>query len=200
MNIDFKSIDLMSMDLPNLAKTFYEAITFDSFIKFVIIYFFIIWIALLLWVMKDISNRTDSILLQVLSIFIILFLTPFGIFIYLLIRPGQTLFEKYYDEIEYNLETFNQLMEEKNKENEEGAEITCSKCDERIYNDFKFCPKCKIVLKNECISCGKLLNTDWKLCPYCGLKQKRVEKEKFKNKEKIKNIINEKEEVSEEEK
>jgi hypothetical protein len=87
MNIDFRSIDLMSIDIINLVKTFYETITIESFIKFVVIYFFVIWIALLLWVMKDISNRTDSILLQILSIFIILFLTPFGIFIYLLIRP-----------------------------------------------------------------------------------------------------------------
>ncbi len=194
------NIDLMGTNLLNLAKTFYTAITFDMFIKFSIVYFFIIWIAVLIWVMKDISNRTDSILLQVLSIFVILFLTPLWVFIYLLIRPWKTLFEKYYDEIEYNLETFNQIMEEKNNENEDNSEITCPKCDERIYNDFKFCPKCKILLKNECISCGKLLNTDWKLCPYCGLKQKWFEKEKFKNKEKIKNIIKEKEEIPEEEK
>jgi len=184
----------MSIDIINLVKTFYETITIESFIKFVIIYFFVIWIALLLWVMKDISNRTDSILLQILSIFIILFLTPFGIFIYLLIRPWQTLFEKYYDEIEYNLDTFNQLMEEKNKEIEEENEneITCPKCDEKIYNNFKFCPKCRIILKNDCISCGKPLNIDWKYCPYCGVKQKRLEKEKVKNKKKIKNIINKK--------
>jgi hypothetical protein len=67
----------MNIDVPQITAYFYEAITFDSFIKFAIVYFFIIWIAILLWVIKDISNRTDNLILQVFSILIILFLTPF---------------------------------------------------------------------------------------------------------------------------
>jgi F0F1-type ATP synthase membrane subunit b/b' len=63
--------------------------------------------------MKDISNRTNNILLQVLSVLIILFITPFWIFIYLLIRPSNTLFEKYYQEIEENLDIFHKIIEEK---------------------------------------------------------------------------------------
>ena len=105
----------MNKDLEYLTSSFYEAVTFDSFIKFAIVYFFIIWIAILLWVIKDISNRTNSIILQTFSILTILFLTPFWIFVYLLIRPGKTLFEKYYEEIEDNLEIFNHIIEDKNK-------------------------------------------------------------------------------------
>jgi hypothetical protein len=67
----------MNLDISNILEIFYEAVTFDVFLKFSIVYFFIIWIAILLWVIKDISNRTDNIFLQIISILSILFLTPF---------------------------------------------------------------------------------------------------------------------------
>jgi glucan phosphoethanolaminetransferase (alkaline phosphatase superfamily) len=116
----------MNIDISHLSETFYETITFDFFIKFAVIYFFIIWIALLLFVIKDISNRTNNIFLQVISILSVLILTPFGIFIYLIIRPGKTLFEKYYEEIEDNLEAFNEIIEEKNKQFD--SETKCFNC------------------------------------------------------------------------
>ncbi|NCP76641.1 hypothetical protein GW830_00645 [bacterium] len=60
----------------------------DLGIKLVLGYFFIIWAAFIIWVIKDITNRTTNILVQTISIFIILFFTPiFGLPIYLLIRP-----------------------------------------------------------------------------------------------------------------
>ena len=110
----------MEIDLILFVTSIYESITFDTFIKFFVLYFFIIWISVLLWVMKDISNRTNNVLLQIVSVLIILILSPFWIFIYLLIRPSDTLFEKYYNEIEENLDIFHQIIEdkmaEKNKE------------------------------------------------------------------------------------
>ena len=96
--------------------TFWETITFEFVFKFALVYFFVIWIALLVWIIKDISIRTDNIYFQVLSVFIILFLTPLGVFIYLLIRPSKTLYEKYYDEIEDNLDIFHEIIEERKKE------------------------------------------------------------------------------------
>jgi len=64
--------EILEYDLSPYIETFYNNITFETGIKFMMIYFFIIWIALLLWVLKDIVNRTRSILLQILSILIIL--------------------------------------------------------------------------------------------------------------------------------
>lgn len=161
----------MNFDITHILEQIYEVVTFDMFIKFVIVYFFVIWIAILMWVIKDINNRTDNVYLQVLSILVILLLTPFWIFIYLLIRPGKTLFEKYYEEIEENLDIFKEIVEEKNKQCE--TETNCFKCKEPISPEFKFCPKCKISLKNECQLCWKLLFSDWKVCPYCWKKQKK---------------------------
>lgn len=168
----------MNIDLSKIMTDFYEAVTFEIVIKFVILYFFIIWIAILLWVMKDIKNRTNNIFFQVICIFTILFLTPLWVFIYLLIRPWKTLFEKYYEEIEENLELFSQIIEEKNNKCE--TEFKCFSCTEPISPDFKFCPNCKVSLKNECETCKKLLYSDWKVCPYCWDKQKGKSEKKNK--------------------
>lgn len=94
----------------NLYEMFWENVTFEAFLKFVIIYFIVVWISLIVWVIKDIVNRTDSVLLQLLAILIVTLLSPFGIFIYLLIRPSKTVFEKYYEEIEDNLETLTTIV------------------------------------------------------------------------------------------
>lgn len=73
----------------------------DLGIKLLLGYFFVIWGAFIIWVIKDITNRTTNIVIQTLSIFIILFFTPiFGLPIYFLIRPRTTIFEQYYEEEE----------------------------------------------------------------------------------------------------
>ena len=85
----------------------WDAVTFEFALKLAILYFFITWIVLIIWVIKDISIRTNNIFYQIFSVLIILSFTPFGIFIYLLIRPRRTLYDKYYEEIEENLDIFN---------------------------------------------------------------------------------------------
>jgi hypothetical protein len=70
--------------------------------------------------MKDISIRTNSLLFQVFCVLTILILTPFWIFIYLLVRPRRTLYDKYYEEIEENLAIIDELVEERKRQIEEG--------------------------------------------------------------------------------
>lgn len=123
----------MEINLVGFVENIYELVTFDTFIKFAVLYFFIIWISILLWVIKDISNRTDSLFLQIISVLIILFFTPFWIFIYLLIRPSNTLFEKYYQEIEENLDIFHKIIEERlSKVNDDDKKVN----DDIIINSI----------------------------------------------------------------
>ena len=70
----------------------------DVVVRALIIYFFIVWFCIVVWVVRDVTNRTKSIVFQVLSILLVLFLTPLGIFIYLLLRPQKTLFEQIFEE------------------------------------------------------------------------------------------------------
>ncbi len=150
----------------------------DIGIKIALGYVFIVWAAFIIWVIKDITNRTTNILLQTLSIFIILFFTPlFGLPIYLLIRPGTTLFERYYEEEEVE-ETIDDVEEF----------YHCPGCNHKVSRDFKFCPKCTLELTISCPSCKKKIHTDWALCPYCGEKD-IVPKKYVKKEKKVKKIV-----------
>lgn len=125
-----------------------NVVTLKSVIIFVVLYFFVIWISILIWVMKDIKNRTERISLQILSILTILIFTPFGIFLYLLIRPSKTLFEQYYFEVEHNLECLWRDIGEKIWKKNFNS-ITCLECSKPIQEKFKYCPYCKtkVILK-----------------------------------------------------
>ena len=69
----------------------------DFLFRSIVVYFFIIWFCLVIWVVRDITNRTHSLMFQVTSILMVLVLTPLGIFIYLLLRPQKTLFEQVFE-------------------------------------------------------------------------------------------------------
>lgn len=141
----------------------------DMILRIVIIYFFIIWGALVVWVIKDITNRTTNLFIQVISILLVLILTPiFGLPIYLLIRPRTTIFEKYYESAEFDL-----------LENEEQNHV-CFSCNAVIEKDFHFCPYCRIELRKACLGCEHLIQKNWGVCPYCGVDQKKEEKKQKK--------------------
>lgn len=145
----------------------FSLMTFESFLKFMVVYFFIVWIAIIIWVIKDIINRTNSILFQIFAILTVLIWTPLWIVVYLLIRPSKTLFEQYYEEATLE-EWFDIEKEEK---------ILCPFCKYQIQPDYKFCPNCRECLKKHCIFCQKELNPKWTICPYCWKDQeKKIEK------------------------
>jgi hypothetical protein len=66
-------------------------------------YLALLWIFAILWVIKDASNRSESIAFQLISVLIVVIATPFvGLPLYLLIRPSQSLFEKdVYEMLQY---------------------------------------------------------------------------------------------------
>ena len=194
-------MDFILSLLENIQSFFTGAFSFastnmsiDLGIKLILGYFFIVWAAFIIWVIKDITNRTTNILVQTISIFIILFFTPiFGLPVYLLIRPRTTLFEKYYEEEEVE-ETVDDMEEL----------YHCPGCNHKVSREFKFCPKCAFELTTSCPSCKKRIHTDWTLCPYCGEKKLVKEKhaKKAKKEEKVvveeKEIVEPKEEIQEE--
>lgn len=167
------------MNLEILFKNFYDYITFEVFVKLLIVYFFIIWISIIIWVLKDITNRTDSLLLQLLSLFIVIFLTPLWVFLYLIIRPARTNLEKSYREIDDNLELLSSIVKDKF---DLCNLVNCPECKTKVDGGFKYCPNCSFELKVVCESCKKELKPEWKICPYCSKKQEKKWKEKDKKK------------------
>lgn len=132
------------------------------FLQGTLLYFAIFWFALLIWVTRDIINRTNNVVFQAAVIILNTVLPLFGLVIYLLIRPSRTLMEKYYDELEYKAL---------------GVEKFCPKCSCSVQESFLFCPECGEGLKNACVHCKKDSFQSYKLCPFCG-KDKHVILEK----------------------
>jgi hypothetical protein len=64
-------------------------------------YLVLLWVALIVWVTKDIISRTNNIIFQIVSILLATILNIFGVLIYLAIRPSKTLIEKFFEDLEY---------------------------------------------------------------------------------------------------
>lgn len=156
---------ILNYDYVEMLTKMFSNLSLDIVLKVIIVYFFVLRIAIIIWVTKDIINRTNNIFFQLIAIFIVLFWTPFSVAIYFLIRPSNTLFEKYYEE-----DFDDSFQEELNQEKQQEiwvTKVTCPECSYIIKSDYKFCPNCRIKLKNDCIGCWKELKTDWSICPYC---------------------------------
>jgi hypothetical protein len=70
-------MEQITLYLQSLTIFLIENVTIEIALKIIIAYFFIVWIILVIWVMKDISIRTNSLLFQVFCVLTILILTPF---------------------------------------------------------------------------------------------------------------------------
>lgn len=143
-------------------QNIFDLLSLDFMFKTAIIYFLILWISIIIWVTKDITNRTNSLIFQIISIIIVLFWTPLWVVVYLLIRPSRTLFEKYYEDSLWDDE---EILSEK-----------CFECKKPISRDFKFCPSCKTRVKTECKKCKSLISPKWKNCPYCWEEKSNLDK------------------------
>ncbi len=117
----------------------------------------IFWLSLVIWTFRDIRSRTQDLLTQVLATALVTIFPIVGLFIYMILRPRQTLAEIY----ERQLEEESLLAEMTERQ-------TCSNCHARIESDFQVCPSCSQKLKRPCPKCERLLELRWSFCPYCA--------------------------------
>ena len=122
-------------------------------VAFVVIF----WLSLIIWTYRDIRSRTQDMLSQILATVLVLLFFVGGLFIYMILRPRQTLAEIY----ERQLEEESLLAEMTERQ-------TCSNCHARIESDFQVCPSCSQKLKRPCPKCERLLELRWSFCPYCA--------------------------------
>lgn len=163
----------------------WTTVTIEFMIKFFVVYFFVVWIGLILWVGRDISERSLSRMYQTLCVLIMILLTPFGILIYLIIRPKKTLEDLHHEEVEENLWILWEIVEERLDVKDEEA-LYCPECEEEIEKEFIICPSCNCSLKDTCHECHKVIRESWSVCPYCEAKQKKKKKKKSKKNNKKK--------------
>ncbi len=119
-----------------------------------------ILIGLAIWTFRDIRSRSRDILVQILATVVVAVIPIGGIIVYLLLRPRETLSEKYVRALE----------EESLLSTIEDQEF-CPTCGRRVDAEMRFCPSCHTKLRNQCGRCGHAVHLSWDMCPYCGTPQ-----------------------------
>lgn len=69
----------------------------------IVVYFGLLWLTIIVWVTRDAINRSNSLLFQVFAILLNIAFPILGILLYLIIRPGKTTLERYYEDLEHRL-------------------------------------------------------------------------------------------------
>lgn len=120
-------------------------------------YVFILWVASVLWVYKDIRSRTRDPLSQLIAVSISVVFPLIGLPVYLVLRPSETLNEAYVRQLEQEaiLSDLHSIS-------------ACPNCRRPVQDDFQVCAHCATPLRQACVRCGKLLQFSWRHCPYCA--------------------------------
>lgn len=122
-----------------------------------------LWVSLVIWAFRDMRARTRDAFAQLLAALMVLVLGPFGIILYFMLRPRETLAEKYERSLEE--EALLQDIEERQ---------ICPGCKQPIEPDYVLCPICHTRLRHPCVHCGRLIHPRWNVCPYCAQSQRPV--------------------------
>jgi RNA polymerase subunit RPABC4/transcription elongation factor Spt4 len=120
-------------------------------------YLVLLWAASVLWAYRDIRRRSEDVSVQVLAVSLVLLLPFVGIPLHMILRPPQTLADKYERSLEE--EYLRRDIEEK---------YVCPECQRPIEPDFILCPHCNTSLRRRCDGCARVVDLTWSVCPYCG--------------------------------
>ena len=156
----------------NTALEFISSPAFGTIQIVAIAYVGLLWLSIIIWVTRDSINRSSSLIFQTFSILINIAVPILGVILYLIIRPGKTNMEKYYEEAEHRMIS----------EDDDGSSCTCEKCLTVVSKDYTFCPNCSTKLKKICDKCKKGFPSIWNICPYCAEEYKGVAMLKTKSK------------------
>lgn len=126
-------------------------------------FFVALWASLVIWTFRDMRARTRDAFAQFLASLMVLVLGPFGVLLYFILRPRESLAEKFERSLEE--EALLQDIEERQ---------ICPGCKQPIQPDYVLCPICHTSLRTPCIHCGRLIHPRWSLCPYCAQSQEPV--------------------------
>jgi hypothetical protein len=121
-------------------------------------YLIVMWIAALVWTYRDIAARTRDPLTQTVSVLTVLVFNLPGMFLYLILRPKDTIADRYDRQLEAEA-LLHEIQEQ----------ATCPSCRRRVEDAFVACPYCRSTLRVPCESCEKPLLARWVVCPYCGV-------------------------------
>ena len=111
----------------------------------------------IIWSFRDMRARSRDMLALIVAVLMVALIPIFGLIVYLMLRPRETLAEAYERSLEQ--EALLQAIEEPE---------TCPGCGQRVRSDYILCPTCHTRLKQPCLACTRPLHLHWSVCPYCG--------------------------------
>ncbi len=126
-------------------------------VRFILVYVFFLYLAMVFWTVRDAQQRTENMILPYLAGLMVVVLNLFGLFLYMIVRPRETLGEAY-----------ERQLAEESLLSEAEQRVVCPTCRERVQDEFILCPTCRTRLKRVCPSCGKLIRPEWSICPFCA--------------------------------
>jgi double zinc ribbon protein len=135
---------------------------FASIGQYFLIGFIVFWFAILWWVWFDVSARTTKIWAKIASVLLVTVLNVFGLIIYLVVRPDQTIEGTYWEDLERRYMKY------------ETSELgDCPKCKAQLYPGYIFCSDCGYRLKVQCPKCELFVDRNSKFCSFCGTQVRR---------------------------
>ena len=120
-------------------------------------YIVLLWAASVLWAYRDIRTRSDDVVVQVLAVSLALLIPFAGLVLHVILRPRQTLSEKY-----------ERTLEEQYLRRDLEEQYVCPNCQRGIEPEFILCPHCHTALRRRCVACDRVVDLTWSVCPYCG--------------------------------
>ncbi|MCH8518851.1 zinc ribbon domain-containing protein [Candidatus Gracilibacteria bacterium] len=156
---------------------FWEIATIEFLLIFAGVYYLILWIVLFFWVGRDIQRRTGNIFYIFICQLFQILPPPFGLLIYIIIRPWKNNYKQFLEEVDENIESLKEYVEVKNTaivDMHEDTPLTCHNCEKEIEKDFIICPHCLTNLRHPCRKCKREIRSSWEVCPYCATRQKEV--------------------------
>jgi RNA polymerase subunit RPABC4/transcription elongation factor Spt4 len=132
------------------------------------LYIVLVWLAAAYWAYRDLQSRTTNPVAPYLAAALIILFTPiffpFGLLLYRIIRPSETV-----------AEANERALAEEAMLVEVEAQPHCANCHRRVHSDWIICPNCRNRLRRVCPNCSRLVELDWSLCAWCGKDFERPE-------------------------
>ena len=144
-------------DLGGIWAAFASSAPVQFSVRFFGLYLVALYLAMVFWTVRDAQHRTENPFLPYVAGIVVVALNVLGLFVYLIVRPRETLHEAYE----------RQLAEESLLAEAEQRAV-CPSCKERVDPEFVICPSCRTRLRRACPSCARLIKPEWTICPYCA--------------------------------
>ena len=125
------------------------------------LYLVLLWLACAYWVFKDARRRNRHLVTPYLAAAAIVLASPvvfpLAVFVYRIVRPGQTLSE-----------ARQQHLEDRLVDLDLQALAGCPDCGTTVEEGWLVCPSCRTRLAHRCLECGRSMRLDWSVCAWCA--------------------------------